>query len=220
MSPNGLERTGSALLVSCLGLSMTAHAAEIPLVGENADGIPVVSVAGDFVERGVEVLKATAADDVVSDPHTAFSKGQNASALDNFVEAARWFRMAAEQGHAEAQVELGYIYAEGQGVSQDHVEAVRWFRLAAEQGNADGQNSLGVRYDLGEGVARDHIMAMLWYLRAAEHGDPYAQVNIGLLYRDGHGVIQNEAEAIRWFRKAAEQGHDEAEEELRLLGVR
>ena len=57
-------------------------------------------------------------------------------------EAVRWYRRAAEQGHAPAQTNLGWMYENGRGVRRDRVEAVRWYRLAAEQGNADAQRAL------------------------------------------------------------------------------
>lgn len=51
--------------------------------------------------------------------------------------AARYWRMAAEQGHAEAQYWLGKAYSAGLGLEQDDREAVKWLRKAARQGNAD-----------------------------------------------------------------------------------
>ena len=48
-------------------------------------------------------------------------------------------RTPAEQGDAEAQFNLGVMYANGEGVTQDDKEAVKWYRLAAEQGNAEAQ---------------------------------------------------------------------------------
>jgi len=48
----------------------------------------------------------------------------------NDAEAVRWYRLAAEQGYADAQNNLGVMYAEGQGVSQDNVAAHMWFSLA------------------------------------------------------------------------------------------
>ena len=48
-------------------------------------------------------------------------------------EAAKWYRLAADQGVAEAQFALGAMYEQGQGVPQDYEEAVKWWRLAAEQ---------------------------------------------------------------------------------------
>jgi TPR repeat protein len=52
-------------------------------------------------------------------------------------------RLAAEQGDADAQSDLGVMYLRGQGgVAQDYREAEKWFRLAAEQGNADAKKFL------------------------------------------------------------------------------
>ena len=37
----------------------------------------------------------------------------------------RWYQLAAEQGHADAQNNLGFSYANGEGVLKDEDEAVR-----------------------------------------------------------------------------------------------
>ena len=49
----------------------------------------------------------------------------------------KWYRLAAEQGLAEAQNKLGALYGDGKGVPQDYTEAAKWYRLAAEQGLAE-----------------------------------------------------------------------------------
>ncbi len=82
-------------------------------------------------------------------------------------EAVRWYRLAAEQGHASAQYNLGVMYADGRGVPQDDVEAVRWFQLAAEQGYAGAQYNLGVMYGTGRGVPQDDETAHMWLNLAA-----------------------------------------------------
>ena len=46
-------------------------------------------------------------------------------------EATKWFRKAAEQGHAQAQLKLGIAYMEGVGVPKDLVAAYAWWNLAA-----------------------------------------------------------------------------------------
>ena len=51
-------------------------------------------------------------------------------------EATRLYRLAAEQGDARAQCNLGLMYEHGDGVPQDHAEAARLYRLAADQGDA------------------------------------------------------------------------------------
>jgi TPR repeat protein len=45
---------------------------------------------------------------------------------------AGWYRKAADQGHARAQCNLGLMYANGQGVAQDHATATTWLRKAAD----------------------------------------------------------------------------------------
>ena len=79
---------------------------------------------------------------------------------------------AAAQGNAEAQVNLGVAYVEGQGVRQDYVEAVKWFRQAAEQGNTLAQTLLGVMYENGRGVRQDLALAQEWFDKACQNGNP------------------------------------------------
>ena len=54
----------------------------------------------------------------------------------NASQAVTWYRKAAEQGDADAQFNLGVMYAKGVGVPKDASQAVTWFRKAAEQGHA------------------------------------------------------------------------------------
>ncbi len=42
--------------------------------------------------------------------------------------AARWYRKAADQGHASAQFNLGSMYERGRGVPQDDAAALKWYR--------------------------------------------------------------------------------------------
>jgi len=47
----------------------------------------------------------------------------------------KWFRKAAEQGYADAQGNLGFMYDKGQGVLQDNIYAHMWANVAASNGN-------------------------------------------------------------------------------------
>jgi len=132
-------------------------------------------------------------------------------------EAARWYRLAAEQGQAAAQSRLGDFYQFGYGVPRDYAEAVRWHRAAAEQGGAVAQFNLGVRYARGHGVPQNDVETVRWYRLAAEQGYAVAQYNLGLMYAIGRGVPQDDGEAVRWYRLAAEQGHADAQCDLGLM---
>ena len=83
----------------------------------------------------------------------------------------RWYKLAAEQGNADAQIALGFKYEKGQDVKLDNGEAVRWFKLAAAQGNLLAQVKIGVKYYRGEGVEQDYIKAHMWWNLAGASGD-------------------------------------------------
>ena len=60
----------------------------------------------------------------------------------DYAQATKWARLAADQGYASAQYILGLVYLFGQeGVPQDYVQAHMWLNLAAAQGNADGEKN-------------------------------------------------------------------------------
>ena len=68
----------------------------------------------------------------------------------------------AEQGFTGAQYNLGLMYDNGKGVTQDYKEAVKWYGKAAEQGYAKAQNNLGSMYENGQGVTQDYKSAHMW----------------------------------------------------------
>ncbi len=121
-------------------------------------------------------------------------------------------RRLAAQGDAEAQTNLGVMYANGEGVPQNDAEAVKWSRLAAAQGYAIAQYNLGVMYANGAGVSQNYAEAVHWYRLAAEQGHAIAQYNLGVMYANGRGVPQNYARAYLWFSMAAAQGNEMATE--------
>jgi TPR repeat protein len=57
----------------------------------------------------------------------------------NHEQAAKWYRMAAEKGHAGAQWRLADCYAYGIGVNQDDNEAIAWSLKALRTGNENGR---------------------------------------------------------------------------------
>ena len=78
----------------------------------------------------------------------AYQRGDYATAL-------HFWRPLAERGVAQAQNNLGLMYANGQGVPQDDAEAVKWFRLAAEQGDVYKQHKLDADAQLQIGIKED-----------------------------------------------------------------
>jgi hypothetical protein len=88
-------------------------------------------------------------------------------------------KLLAEQGDVTAQLNLGNMHYNGDGVPKNYIEAVKWYRLAAEQADVDAQFSLGYMYDIGAGVPENDLKAYVWYSVSAAQGDELAK-----LYRD------------------------------------
>ena len=108
----------------------------------------------------VDTANATPIDDAIA----AHGRGDYAQSL-------KILRPLAEQGNARAQSNLGVMYNNGQGVTQDFKEAVKWFRLAAADGVAIAQFDLGLMYAIGEGVTQDYASAHMWFDLASSAGN-------------------------------------------------
>jgi uncharacterized protein len=127
-----------------------------------------------------------------------------AGVTQDFKEAAKWYRLAADHGNAEAQLRFGYMSYNGQGVTQDYKQAMKWYRLGANQGNADAQFFLGNMYHEGKGVVQDYREAVKWYRLAAQQGMPKAELSLGIQYYGGkEGVAQDNQYAYMWLSLAA-----------------
>lgn len=73
---------------------------------------------------------------------------------------------AAEEGDADAQVNVGEIFEKGVGDTPNYEAAFIWYEKAAKKGNARGQFNLGTLYEQGLGVEKDTIAALSWYRKA------------------------------------------------------
>jgi uncharacterized protein len=92
----------------------------------------------------------------------------------DFVQAAKWLRLAAKQGHREAQCNLASLYHFGRGVPEDDAEALRWLLRACAQGDGFAQYNAAAMYEAGEGTSVDLVEAYKWCTLAAERGMPLA----------------------------------------------
>ena len=146
----------------------------------------------------------------------AYNAGQ-AGLKQDYAEALKWYRRAAEKGFAMAQYNLGLAYEQGRGVPVDERQAFKYYLQAAEQGLAAAQFNAGNMYAAGRGIGRDLFEANLWFKQAAEKGIAEAQFNLGLAYETGRGVKKDEVLAARWYKQAADRGFARAQYNLGLL---
>ena len=67
-------------------------------------------------------------------------------------------RKAAEQGSARAQSNLGFMYYEGTGVTQDYILAHKWANLAAEKlSGKEREPAVKLRNRIAEQMTREEI---------------------------------------------------------------
>jgi len=88
---------------------------------------------------------------------------------DEFIELQKnvatkvWITLAAEQGLANAQHDLGCAYHIDESFGIDYKLAHFWYQLAAAQGFLDSINNLGELYLNGYGVEKDLVTAYKYF---------------------------------------------------------
>jgi hypothetical protein len=82
-------------------------------------------------------------------------------------EAAKWYKLSAEQGHSLAQQFLGeLLFKGGHGLKQNYGASAKWSRMAADHGMPAAQHLLGNMFLEGLGVTQDYAEAYFWYCLA------------------------------------------------------
>lgn len=174
---------------------------------KNGDGTAVDSLRQQ-AEAGDAIAQTALA--------TVYLAGLGGVARDD-AEAARWTRLAADQGFAPAEYDLALLYYTGRGLPKDDSESARWLQRAADKGVAPAQNNLALLYATGQGVEKDLSKAAGLFRKAADQGFAEAENNLGVLYANGEGVKRDTKQAKKWFEKAAAQGHPAAQRNLERL---
>ena len=136
----------------------------------------------------------------------------------DYAKAMKYYLYAAEKNNDVAQCQIGTMYRNGEGVTQDNSIAMKWYLKSAEQGNVLAQFGLGSMYYLGQGVPKDYAEAFKWYHKAAEQGKDSAMWTVALCYENGTGVEKNIDKAVYWYKKGAEKGDADCKEALKRLG--
>lgn len=116
----------------------------------------------------------------------------------------------AHKGEAEAELQMGLRYAEGDGVIKNDKEAAKWLEKAARHGLAEAQYHYGLALLQGRGVVQDYKAAFHWIEQPAQRGHSQAQYSLAELYRYGTGTAMDKARAYLWYNLAAAQGVDAA----------
>ncbi len=126
----------------------------------------------------------------------------------NPAKAAYWYRKAALQGLAPAQLALARLLLEGEGVPRDPAAGLRWALAAAAGGDTDAMmfaSNLLRSTDPARAAALDR-RAQAVLLPKARRGDPQAALALGWLYCRGGGIPADPVEGYAWMLVAVRNG--------------
>ena len=147
---------------------------------------------------------------LASDREERLNAGLAALKREHYATALRSWLPLAEAGDPEAQANVGYMYEEGLGVSQQFDVAVGWYEKAAASGSMQANHNLGMIFAEGRGTPQSWVRALRYFEEAA--GDiPASRYMIGYTYFQGEGNIQNRPRAFREFMDAALDGYADAQ---------
>src|ERR1700688_3608287 len=132
-------------------------------------------------------------------------------------EAVNWYRKAAEDGPASAEVKLATVLLQGWGGPSSYAEARGLCEKAAQQRYAPGVYCVGTLYEEGLGVTQNYSQAVKCFNQAANMGYALAMLRLGQLYWKGEGVKQDKISAYEFTFLASTSSLPEAKQEKELL---
>ena len=136
----------------------------------------------------------------------AFVAGLNAIDRQHYSTAFRAFKPLAEQGIAEAQNNIGFLYEKGFGVKRNYATAISWYTRSANQSLPEAQHNLGMLNYRGYGVEQNMTIAKRWFTKASDQNLGPSHYMLGLIYYEGNDTQNNPIRARVHFQKAAALG--------------
>ena len=82
-----------------------------------------------------ELLKSLKEADDQWDVGFAYRSGLGVA--QDYTEAMKWYRKAADQGHLPGYLSIGEMYEKGQGVTRDYDEALKWYQKIIDPGQKE-----------------------------------------------------------------------------------
>jgi len=125
----------------------------------------------------------------------------------NYDEAFKWFKKAAEQDFKSAYFNLGICYLNGLGTETDIEESISNFSKSYEKGSGNAALRLGYIYLNEDLECFDPQKSIQWFEQAAKHKILQADFMIGELYYHGQFVEKNDSLAFLHIQRAAYQGN-------------
>jgi hypothetical protein len=140
-----------------------------------------------------------------------FNEATRAYLLGDYEKARYEALIDATDGKPEAQMLLGQLYFNGEGVEKDLEAAMYWYEKAATQGFVDAQYRLGSLYFDGKhDIPKDYDKAYRWLQLAQDNGHADAKPKLDGLYKTEAGRVVNLHESPEVLQQVAGTGNKQA----------
>lgn len=171
-------------------------------------------MAVDAVKRSAEENGGLGTPDALQAIAAMYETGDGLP--QNYSEAAKWYRKAADLNPAAA-FKLASMLINGKGVPQDYGEAMALCRNAAKRYYAPAQYCVGFLYQKGLGMPVDPKEAAKWYGDASRGGNRMAMTALATMYWKGDGIAVDRPEAYYYFVRAYFKGSQDAKTQTQNL---
>ena len=126
---------------------------------------------------------------------------KSALTTDDYKEALEYLLKASEIGWSDADVLIGQMYRDGNGVERDLDRCVQYLSKAANNGNNKAMAMLGDLYYDGKYMSKNQKEAFKWYMMSACVGNAKSQYQVAMMLDSGIGVDKDEEQAKQWFAR-------------------
>jgi hypothetical protein len=129
----------------------------------------------------------------------------------DFAAAHAIYLTLANQNDAKACYNLGLMYQNGDGVTQNMDEAVKWYTKSASLGYEEAQYILASMVFKREIQSISYERSAQYYQQAAVLGHVKSQLNLGMLFYRGDVIEQDLDASFKWLSLAASNHNSEAQ---------
>jgi len=123
------------------------------------------------VAKALELLQEAAA---MHEPRAMDLLGTHFRRAKDYQKAKAYFEEATQLGFVRSTVNLGVLYLQGEGVTQNYQTAATLFKKGAERSDSYGMFFYAECLSEGKGVQKDASAATEWAKKAAQAGNPLA----------------------------------------------
>lgn len=117
----------------------------------------------------------------------------------DYLTAATILKTLVTTGKAKPIYQLGMLYYDGKGLTQNFVKAKKLIQQAAEMNYPPAQFQMG-KWLLMKGTEETKHKALAWFTKAALNNNPQAQFRLGFIYYQGLGVKRDILKAYAWYQ--------------------